>query len=161
MRSARRFAAFASGILLYGTAILASTLVDKDVLMTPMRSFISARVLAMLAAAAVTALMVFIIAFAWTFVTLRPRQGDRRLLTTWCIGGIVLAWMISMVIGLFMLALQPADHRPDLPGLLLSSGVPPLWGLLNVLGVFGGALLASLMARGGLTPPGPSSRQHA
>ncbi|MBV8603369.1 MAG: hypothetical protein JO224_01665 [Pelomonas sp.] len=151
MRRVRRFAAFASGVLLYGTAILASTLVDKDLLLAPIRSFIAGRYLATLAAAAITALFIFLLAFVWGFITLRPRQGDRRLLTSWCMGGIVLAWMSSMVAGLFVLALQRADHRPDLIGLLLSSGVPPLWGLLNVIAVFAGAILASMTVRSGLT----------
>ena len=150
MRRVRRFAAFASGVLLYGTAILASTLVDKDVLLTPMRGLISIHLLATLAAAALTALLIFVVALAWGFVTLRPRRGDRRLLTSWCIGGIVVAWMVSMVAGVFALALLPADHRPDLTGMLLTSGAPPMWGVLNVVAVFSGALVASLMARGNL-----------
>ncbi|MBV8603171.1 MAG: hypothetical protein JO224_00665 [Pelomonas sp.] len=159
MRRARRFVAVVSGVLLYAFAILISTIIDKDLLFVPMRQMIQTHILAVLAVAGITASVVFVVALGWAFVTLRPRQGDRRLLSVWCIGGIVVAWMASLVVGLFALAIGPADHRPDLTGLLLYSGTPPFWGLLNVFAVFAGATLASLLASRALPAAAAQRRQ--
>jgi len=144
MRSARRAWAFVSGLLLYITAIwISGRLAD---LRLP-REFYTAlggrySVTTVLVESLVIALLMFGLALGWSRLTVRQPPPGRRPVTGWCLGGIATAWFGCAIYGTIHMALSWDLH--DLPvGLwLLSSDMPPLWGVLNTLAVVGGVLLA-------------------
>jgi len=143
-RRARRFGALASGLLLYLTAIrIGSLLSDLDL---PRAAYAALggrySVTAVVFESLLIALLLFGLALAWSRVTVRPLLPGQRPVTDCYLVGIALAWFCAAIYGTVYLSLS--WELKDLPvGLwLLSSGTPPLWGVLNAVAVVGGVLLA-------------------
>lgn len=149
MKSLRRVSAVFSGVLLYSTALLFSGVISD--LEWPRVFYVALGGRASLAALAVESLLialpVFGLALAWSYVTVRPPKLGRRPTTAWCLGGLGLAGFGWLVFGAYQMAETPEAFNQSLGKLLLSSSTPPLWGLLNVLAVLLGTVLAGTLAR--------------
>jgi len=146
MRSSRRIRAFVSGLLLYGSAlglaVLLSALPWPNAITGALGG--SGSFGALLAQAGLTACLLFGLALCWAYLSLR-RQG-RRATTAWCVGGLGLAWFIGLLFGVFQLSMDAANYQPSIGSVLLSATVPPLWGVLNVLALLAGILMAGRLA---------------
>ncbi len=149
MKSLRRVSAVLSGVLLYSTAVLVSGILAE--LEWP-RFFYAAlggrtSLAVLVVESLLIALPVFGLALAWSYVTVRPPKLGRRPTTAWCLGGLGLAGFGWLVFGVYDMAQTPDAFNQTLGKLLLSSSTPPLWGLLNVLAVLLGTVLAGTLAR--------------
>lgn len=151
MRSARRFGAFASGVLLYCAVIGASGALADIRLPRAAYAVLGGRtsLTVVIGEAVLIALLMLLLALCWTHLTIRPsgplRRGHRPT-TGWCLSGIACSWLGWMVYGAMHFSLNAKAYSQPLLNLLLSSGSPPLWGILNIIGVAGGAMLAGAMA---------------
>jgi hypothetical protein len=149
MRNARRFKALVSGLLLYTTAAASSS---RLVELPWSGDFYSAlggprSELAILAVASLIALLMFGLALAWSYLTVRPSSPGRRPMTGWCIGGIAAAWFCWVVYGVVQVAASPGLNDMPISAWLLSPDMPPLWGMLNTLAIVGGVVLAGELTR--------------
>jgi hypothetical protein len=149
MRAIRRVGAFGSGLLLYSGAVgLSGLLVD---LRLPREVYVmlggrgSATVV--IAEATVIALVLFLLALPWGYLTVKPLKRGRRPTTAWCVAGLAIAWLAWLVYGAVNFSLAPKMSSLPLLSLLLSSSTPPLWGVLNTIGVLAAVLLAGVLAR--------------
>ncbi|QPF76287.1 hypothetical protein G8A07_27385 [Roseateles sp. DAIF2] len=148
MMHSRRIGAFFSGAALYSAAMLlsghmAELLGPRDFLYL----FGSHGSLGRLFGEALTyALPVFLLALGWSYVTVRPYRRGRRPTTAWCLGGMALAWIGWLFYGVVVAAEGPQYSVP-LAALLLSSLVPPLWGLLNSFAALAGVVTAGSLAK--------------
>jgi hypothetical protein len=149
MRHTRRLVAFISGLALYSFAILIGGALTK--LRLP-RSLFSVFGPAgspsqMLAESALYALPGLLLALAWAYVVLKPQRRTRRLNTAWCLGGLGLAWTGWLTYGMFYLATHPLPAGQSVTAILLSSLMPPVWGVMNGLAPLIGVLLAAWLVR--------------
>jgi len=93
------------------------------------------------------ALVLLLLSLVWSYVTVRPPRKSRHTTTSWLLSGIGLAWLGWLIYGVFYFALHPRNYSQGMGALLLSSAAPPLWGLLNIVAVVSGAVLAGVLAR--------------
>ena len=149
MKSTHRIVAFVSGLALYNAIILVGGfLAAVAVPQAYFAWFGQNKALALvLEEAIVFALPVFLLALFWSHLTVRAFRGAWRQATKWCFGGLAFAWLAWLVYGLAQLAANPVSNQFQLPTLLLSLLVPPLWGILNVLAAPCGVLLGGALAR--------------
>jgi len=151
MRNVRRAGAFFSGILLYSVAVGLSGFLASLRWPTAVYATIGPRASlpVVIGEASLIALLLFFIGLVWASATIRPggplRRGHRPT-TGWCLGGMGLAWLSWTIYGAIYFSLHPRTYSQPLINLLLSSLTPPLWGVLNTVGVIGGAVLAGVMA---------------
>lgn len=149
MKAARRSIAFVSGLLLYcfgaGAAMkYASTGLPRQVY-AQLGGRNSLQV--MLGEAIAIALVLFLVALVWGYLTLRPQRRRHRPYVAWMMSGIGVAWAGWLIFGAFSFALKPRAYSAPLQSLLLSSSAAPLFGALNIFGIVGGVWVAGGMAR--------------
>lgn len=151
MRSVRRVGAFFSGVLLYGSVMGLSSVLAKVRLPVKVYTLLGGRtsMLTVILEAATIALLMGVVALVWAHVTVVPRGPVRRghrPTTSWCVAGLAVGWLAWTIYGAIYFSLNPKIYGQPLYALLLSSNVPPLWGVLNVLAVLVGVLLAGRWA---------------
>ncbi len=149
--SLRRLGALLSGMLLYCVVMLCVSTLAALPSPAPLLSQLGLRALLAqeIGAALLLAMPVFGLALVWSYLTIRPRQRGRRPTTAWCLGGLCLAWLFY---GLVHASENSALGELPLSTLLLSSSVPPLWGVLNVLAAMLGVVQAGTLARRWMPP---------
>ena len=149
MKAARRSIAFFSGVLLFsfglGAAMQYATIGLPRHIYAALGGRNSLQV--MLGEAVAIALVLFALAVVWGYFTLRPARRRHRPYIGWFMAGIGLAWAGWLIFGAFSFALKPRAYSAPLQTMLLSSSAAPLFGVLNVFGVLGGAWVAGRMAR--------------
>ena len=152
MRSVRRVGAFFSGFLLYSSVMGISSFLAKVRL--PPYVYVSmggrTSVLTVISEASVIALLMALVAFLWSYITVVPRgplRRGHRPTTSWCVAGVALSWFAWTIYGAIHFSLNPKIYGQPLYALLLSSTVPPLWGVLNVVAVLAAVLLAGHLAK--------------
>ncbi|MFG6412553.1 hypothetical protein ACG02S_01425 [Roseateles sp. DC23W] len=149
MKAARRSIAFVSGALLYcfgtGAAIQYAQIGLPRQVYTSLGGRNSLPVMA--GEAIAIALVLFLVALVWAYLTLRPSRRRHKPYIGWLMTGIGLAWAGWLIFGAFSFALKPRAYSAPMQTLLLSSGAAPLFGALNVFGVLGGAWVAGNLAR--------------
>ncbi len=149
MKAARRSIAFFSGVLLYcfgaGAAMkYASTGLPRQVyVQLGGRSSLPV----MLGEAIAIAVLLFIVAAVWGYLTLRPQRRRHRPYIAWMMSGVGAAWAGWLIFGAFSFALKPRAYSAPLQSLLLSSNAAPLFGAMNIFGVVGGVWLAGQWAK--------------
>lgn len=157
MRDARRVGAFFSGLILYCAAIGCGILLARVSLPDAVYKSLGGRdsLATVLSEAAVIGLLLFLLALVWSYLTVRPRakSKSRHTTTAWCLSGLGLAWLGWLIYGVVNFALNPLGAQTPMSALLFSADVPPLWGLLNVVAVVSGAVVAGMLAR-----PAPAAR---
>jgi hypothetical protein len=149
MLHTRRIGAFFSGLALYCAAMLMSRLLAE--LLGPNDLFYvfggrdsASRIMG---ESLVYALPVFVLALGWSYLTVRPQRRGRRPTTGACIWGMGVAWLGWLFYGVFAAAQMPHYSSLSLTAMLLSSLVPPLWGLLNMVAALAGVVTAGSLAR--------------
>ncbi|MCE4557459.1 hypothetical protein [Pelomonas cellulosilytica] len=149
MKAARRSVAFVSGVLLYSFGIgaamkYAATGLPRQVYV-PFGGRNALPV--MLGEAVVLALLLFLLAAVWGYVSLKPSRRRHRPATAWMLSGVGVAWAGWLIFGAFNFALKPRAYSAPLQSVLLASDAAPLFGALNIFGVIGGVWLAGKLAR--------------
>jgi hypothetical protein len=142
MWQSRYFGAFISGLALYSAGMLLTGALPGG----PRPLDYNEPLPQLLGETAAQAVLLFVLAMGWAYLTLRPYRRSRRQTTAWCLGGLGMAWLGWQFYGLLSFAVinPPAPGLPvDL--LLLSSLVPLLWGVLSGLAVLAGILLVRLL----------------
>lgn len=159
MRNMRRLGAFCSGLILYSAAVGLSRTLDDLRLPRGVYALFGGRgsLPVVVGEALAIGLVLFVMALAWSYVTVKPPKRGRRPTTAWCVGGLGLAWLAWLVYGAIDFSLAPQMSSQPLLTLLLSSSAPPLWGLLNIVGVLTGALMAGSLARRFSAKPPPTA----
>lgn len=152
MRSVRRVGAFFSGLLLYSSVMGISSFLAKLRLPLQIYAPLGGRnsMLSVIAEATVIALLMALLALIWSHVTVVPRGPVRRghrPTTSWCVAGVAFGWLAWTIYGAIYFSLNPKTYGQPLYALLLSSTVPPLWGVLNVVAVLIAVLLAGRWAK--------------
>ncbi len=149
MKAARRSVAFVSGLLLYsfcvGVAVkYANTGLPRQIYMQlGGRSSLAV----MLGEAVAVALLLFLVAAGWGYLTLRPSRRRHRPYVAWMLSGVGVAWAAWLIFGAFNFALKPRAYAAPLQSMLLSSNAAPLFGALNIFGVVGGVWVAGRLAK--------------
>lgn len=161
MKAARRSIAFVSGVLLYCFGAAAAIKYASTGLPRQVYVQLGGRnsLQVMLGEAIAIALLLFIVAAIWGYLTLRPQRRRHRPYVAWMMSGVGAAWAGWLIFGAFSFALKPRAYSAPLQSMLLSSSSAPLFGALNIFGVVGGVWLAGRLARRrqlGL----PSTRSH-
>lgn len=95
----------------------------------------------------VMALPTFLLALAWSFLTVRSLKGAGRTTTAWCFAGFAAAWLASLCQTLVHLSANPVPHQYPLSTLLVSFLVPPVWAMLNAVAAPVGILAGGSLAR--------------
>lgn len=164
MKAARRSIAFFSGLLLYcfgaGAAMkYASTGLPRQVyVQLGGRNSLPV----MLGEAVAIAVLLFVIAAIWGYLTLRPQRRRHRPYIAWMMSGVGAAWAGWLIFGAFSFALKPRAYSAPLQSLLLSSNAAPLFGALNIFGVVAGVWLAGRWAKKRqMTLPSTRSRSRS
>ena len=149
MKSARRSIAFFSGLLLYcfgaGAAMKYATTGLPRQVYAQLGGRNSLQV--MLGEAVAIALILFLVALIWGYLTLRPQRRRHRPYVAWMMSGVGVAWAGWLIFGAFSFALKPRAYSAPLQSMLLSSNAAPLFGAFNIFGVVGGVWLAGRMAK--------------
>jgi hypothetical protein len=101
---------------------------------------------AVLSEAGAIALLLFVIALVWAYLTVRSPKLGQRPTTSWCLTGLSLAWFAWLLMGVFKLSDVQSVGEHSIGVLLLSATQPPLWGLLNILALLMGAIIAGILA---------------
>jgi hypothetical protein len=163
MKAARRAIAFFSGALLYccgiGVAMQYAAIGLPRSLYAQLGGRNSMQVL--VGEALALAGLLFLLAAVWAYLTMRPARRRHRPYVAWMMSGVGVAWAGWLIFGAFTFALKPRSYSAPLQTMLLSSGAPPLFGALNVLGVIGGVWVAGALAtRRQLSLPTTRSRQR-
>lgn len=149
MRQSRRLSAFISGLALYSVAMLISGPLSELHLPGPLLRLFGAQGSQgqLLGLAALYAVPAFMLALGWAYLALRPQRPGRRPKTAWCLAGLALAWLGWLFYGMVCVATEAWPGQPSVAEVLLSSGIPPLWGALNSLAVLAGVLIAGQLVR--------------
>jgi hypothetical protein len=149
MKAARRSVAFISGILLYCAAIGMAMGYANNGLPRQLYTALGGRnsLPVMLGEAVATALVLFVFALAWGYLTLRPSRRRHRPYIAWMMSGVGVAWAAWLLFGAFDFALKPRAYSAPLQTVVLSSNAAPLFGALNIFGVLGGVWLAGYFAK--------------
>lgn len=148
MVSLRRLGALLSGLVLYCVVmLLVSSLASMPSPIALFRQLgVHAALPQELGAAILLALPVLALALPWSYFTVRPLRRGRRPTTAWCATGLLLAWLGWLIYGLIHASQSSRLSELPLRTLLLSSEVPPLWGLLNGLAALIGVILGGRIA---------------
>lgn len=163
MKAARRSIAFFSGALLYCFAIGAAMKYATTGLPRQVYTQLGGRnsVQVMVGEAVAIAVLLFVIAAVWAYLTLRPARRRHRPYVAWMMSGVGVAWAGWLIFGAFTFALKPRSYSAPLQTMLLSSSAPPLYGALNVFGVLAGVWVAGALAtRRQLSLPTTRSRRR-
>jgi len=149
MKAARRSIAFFSGVFLYCFGAAAAIQYASIGLPRQVYAQFGGRnsLQVMLGEALALALLLFLVAFIWAYVTLRPQRRRHRPYVAWMMSGVGVAWACWLIFGAFSFALKPRAYSAPLQSLLLSSSAAPLFGALNIFGVVGGVWLAGSLAK--------------
>jgi hypothetical protein len=149
MRHPARLGAFLSGAALYSVAVmLGGSLADRGLPAGLAAQLGQPESLQQLfGESLLVAMPIFLMALAWSYVTVRPYRRGRRPPTAWCLGGLAMAWLGWLFYGAAYAAAEGLNGPDTWMALLLSPRQPPLWGLLNALAVLLGVLLAGVLAR--------------
>jgi hypothetical protein len=149
MKAARRSIAFVSGALMFCFGTAAAMQYAKTGLPRHVYTMLGGRnsLQVMLGEALAIALVLFVVAAIWAYVTLRPSRRRHRPYLAWFMAGIGLAWAGWLIFGAFTFALKPRSYSAPLQTMLLSSGAAPLFGALNIFAVLGGAFVAGRVAK--------------
>lgn len=149
MKAARRAIAFISGALLYCFAAGAAMKYANTGLPRSWYAAMGGRgsLGVVFGEACGIALVLFVLALGWAYLTLRPTRRRHRPYVAWLLAGIGLAWAGWLISGAFNFALQPRAYSAPLRTILLASNAAPLFGVLNILAVMGGAWLAGRFAK--------------
>ena len=149
MKAARRSIAFFSGVLLYCFGAGAAMKYANTGLPRQVYASLGGRssLPVMIGEAVAIALLLFVIAAVWAYLTLRPQRRRHRPYIAWLMSGIGLAWAGWLIFGAFSFALKPRAYSAPLQNILLSSSAAPLFGALNIFGVLGGAWVAGSLAK--------------
>lgn len=161
MKNTRRLGAFTSGLALYCLAIGLSTLLADLRLPREVYGLLGGRhsLSVIVGEALAIAVPVFAFALAWAYLSLRPLRLGRRLAMRCYLGGLALAWLGWLIYGAVYFDRYPRTANLPISGLLLSSVIPPVWGLFNTLAVLAATLLAgSQLRRRPPAPPGHGLR---
>jgi len=163
MKAKRRSIAFFSGLLLYcfgvGAAMKYATIGLPRQVYTQLGGRNTLQV--MLGEAVVIMVLLFLIAAVWGYLTLRPERRRHRPYVAWMMSGVGLAWAGWLIFGAFTFALKPRSYSAPLQTMLLSSSAPPLYGVMNIVGIIGGVWVAgSLATRRQLSLPSTRSRRR-
>jgi hypothetical protein len=143
MQSARRFFTFLSGIALYTSAMVTSNVL-ATISLPRSWVLVSGRSDTMIAQAwkaGLLALPLVLLAAIWVNITLRARQRSRKHVVAWLFGGLVTGWLGWLMYGFIVFAVQSGERTWPVASMLFSSHLPPLWGLMNTLGIFLGAVI--------------------
>ncbi len=149
MKAARRSVAFASGVLLFCTGAGAAMKYSAIGLPRQVYAQFGGRnsLQVMLGEALVIALVLFVVAAVWGYLTLRPARRRHRPYVAWMMSGVGVAWAGWLIFGAFSFAVKPRAYSAPLQTMLLSSSAAPLFGALNIFGVIGGVWVAGALAR--------------
>lgn len=149
MLHSRRIGAFFSGLALYSAAMLMSGLMAE--LFGPSDFFYlfgsqdsASRIVG---ESLIYALPVFLLALGWSYLTVRPQRRGRRPTTGACMWGMGLAWLGWLFYGVLAAAQMPHYSSLPLTAMLLSSLVPPLWGVLNMVAALAGVIAAGTLVK--------------
>ncbi len=149
MKDTRSLTSLCSGLLLYGVCwtlawMLASIHLPGDLF--PYAIWNRGSLGSVLSEAGAIALLLFLIALAWSYFTVRSPKLGKRPTTAWCLAGLTLAWFAWLLIGVFKLSESETTSEQSLSVILFSAAQPPLWGLLNTLALLMGAVVAGVLA---------------
>ncbi len=144
----RRPAAFFSGLVLVGVLLLMIHLLGMLPPIHPLlrRLGLQQPLLQEWVAAGLHALPVYLLSLVWSYITVRPLRRGSKPTTTWCFTGLLLGWLAAVLFGLLDASNQAMLGRMTTTELLLVSGLPPFWGLLNFAAAVLGVLLAGRRA---------------
>ena len=149
MKAARRSVAFFSGVLLY--CVCAGMAMKYALTGLPRQVYVQLggrnSMQVMLGEAVAIAVLLFIIAAIWGYLTLRPQRRRHRPYVAWMMSGVGVAWAGWLIFGAFSFALKPRAYSAPLQTMLLSSSAAPLFGALNIFGVVAGVWLAGRWAK--------------
>ncbi len=149
MKAARRSIAFFSGLLLYcfgaGAAMQYANIGLPRQVYVQLGGRNSLPV--MLGEAVALALILFVVAVVWGYLTLRPQRRRHRPYIAWMMSGVGAGWACWLIFGAFSFALKPRAYSAPLQNLLLSSNAAPLFGALNIFAVLAGVWLAGTLAK--------------
>lgn len=164
MKAARRSVAFVSGLLLYSIGTGAAMKYASVGLPRSVYQSLGGKTSlpVMLGEALALAAILFFVALAWGYLTLRPERRRHRPYVSWMMAGVGLAWAGWLVFGAFTFALKPRAYSAPLQTMLLSSNAAPLFGVLNIVGIVLGVWLAGHLAKKKqLSLPSTRSRRRA
>lgn len=149
MKAARRSIAFFSGLLLYCFGAGAAMKYANTGLPRSVYAQLGGRnsLQVMLGEALAIALLLFLVAAIWAYLTLRPQRRRHRPYVAWMMSGVGVAWAGWLIFGAFSFALKPRAYSAPLQAMLLSSNAAPLFGALNIFGVVGGVWVAGRLAK--------------
>ncbi|NCT84192.1 MAG: hypothetical protein GXC94_13675 [Comamonadaceae bacterium] len=166
MKAARRSIAFVSGVLLYCFGAAAALKYASTGLPRQVYVQLGGRnsLPVMLGEAVAIAVLLFIVASIWAYLTLRPQRRRHRPYVAWMLSGVGTAWAGWLIFGAFSFALKPRAYSAPLQNMLLSSNAAPLFGALNIFAVVAGVWLAGHLAKRrqlGLPSSRSQARPHA
>jgi hypothetical protein len=149
MKNVRRIAALVSGFALYNVLVfVGGFLAALQIPRAYFAWFGPHKVLALVLEEAVTfGLPVFLLALAWSYLTIRQFRGAWWPSTWWCFGGLALAWFAWLIYSLSYLMINPVPSQFPFGTLLLSFLIPPVWGILNTIAAPCGVMLGGRLAR--------------
>ncbi|MBV8037395.1 hypothetical protein [Roseateles sp.] len=149
MKAARRSIALVSGVLLYCACAGAAMKYANTGLPRQVYVQLGGRnsLPVMLGEAVAIAVVLFIVAAIWAYLTLRPQRRRHKPYVAWMMSGVGSAWAGWLIFGAFSFALKPRAYSAPLQNMLLSSGAAPLFGALNIFGVVAGVWLAGRLAK--------------
>ncbi len=149
MKAARRSIAFVSGVLLYCFGAAAAVKYASTGLPRQIYVQLGGRnsLPVMLGEAIAIAVVLFIVALIWAYLTLRPQRRRHKPYVAWMMSGVGAAWAGWLIFGAFTFALKPRAYSAPLQNMLLSSSAAPLFGALNIFGVVAGVWLAGRLAK--------------
>lgn len=149
MKAARRSIAFVSGVLLYCFGAAAAVKYAGTGLPRQIYVQLGGRnsLPVMLGEAIAIAVVLFIVALIWAYLTLRPQRRRHKPYVAWMMSGVGAAWAGWLIFGAFTFALKPRAYSAPLQNMLLSSSAAPLFGALNIFGVVAGVWLAGRLAK--------------
>ena len=149
MKNMRRIGALFSGMILYSAALGVADVLSGVRLSREFYAAVGGRagMPVVIGQAVLIGLLLFLLSLGWCYLTMKPPRRGRRPTTAWCLSGLALGWLGWLVYGVFYLsAAMKATNLPVIT-LLLSSTMAPMWGVLNIVGVFAGAVLAGRIVR--------------
>lgn len=161
MKNQRRFAALLSGLVLYCAVIALSEMLAGLQLPSPLYRLLGGHGNAVLIAgqAGLIALLMFVLTLPWGYATILLARLSRGSSTAWCLGGVLAGWVAWVIYGSASFALNPISTDMPISSWLLSSLMPPLWGVLNIIAVLGATWLAGRLVQ--RIHPAPPSRRRS
>ena len=162
MNDARRVGTFFSGLFLYAVSVGGASMLAGYHLPREISRQLGGRQSATVIGieALLIALVVFLLSLVWSTLSLKPpRKKGRRSVTSWFYSGVLAAWLVGLLYGVFYFALNPRTYQTT-ADLLLTSDVAPLWGVLNTVALLVASLIGGALARK-LNPPAVRSSRRS